>query len=86
VEKIFSLTHVSSISKTVNQLELLEHSLTGDSSEDSKGVLVEGNPYARRLRRGQPSRIGVHPGSVRLSLAGRYTCPLVAQGLRILRC
>ena len=75
MEKIFSLTHVSSISRTVNKLELLEYSLTGDSSKDSKGALVKGNPYARRLRKGKPSRIGAHPGPVGLSLAGRNTCP-----------
>ena len=86
VERIFSLTHVSSISKAVNKLELLEHSLTGHSSKDFKEALVKGNPYARRLRKGQPSRIGAHPGPVRLCLAGTNTCALVAQDLRILKC
>jgi hypothetical protein len=86
VERIFSLTHVSSISKTVNKLERLEHFLTRDSSKDSKGALVKGNPYARSLREGQPSRIRAHPGSVRRSVAGRNTSLLVAKDLRILRC
>jgi len=86
VERIFSLTHVSSISKTVNKPEPLEHFLTGDSSKDSKGALVKGNPYARRLRKGQPSRIRAYPGPMRLSLAGRNASSLVAQDLRILRC
>jgi len=82
----FSLTHVSSISKTVNKPELLEHFLTGDSSKDSKGALVKGNPYAQRLRKGQSSRIRAYPGPVRPSLPGRNTFPLVAKDLRILRC
>jgi len=73
--KIFSLTHASSISKTVNKPELLEHFLTGDSSKDSIGTLVKENSYARRLRKGQPSRIRAHPGPMTLSLAGRNTCP-----------
>ena len=72
----FSLTHVSSISKTVNKPELLEHFLTGDSSKDSKEGSNQGELWCLEAPQGATGKDPCLQGDVEALVSWeQHLCP-----------
>jgi len=67
---IFSHSCEISISKTENIPKLIEYSLTGDSSRDSKGCSSQGELLCSEAPQGTTSRIHAYMRPVRLPLVG----------------